>query len=111
MGKGTQWQSWIHIEDMVRMYLDITGQGWQGVYNAVAPNPVTNKELTHQIAKNLGKRIWLPNVPGFVLRILLGEMADIVLDGQRASAKKIESKGFNFTYPELDGALQDLLKD
>ena len=111
LGKGTQWQSWIHIEDMVRMYLDITGQGWQGVYNAVAPNPVTNKELTHQIAKNLGKRIWLPNVPGFVLRILLGEMADIVLDGQRASAKKIESKGFNFTYPELDGALQDLLKD
>ncbi|MCW5519238.1 TIGR01777 family oxidoreductase [Aureitalea sp. L0-47] len=109
LGKGTQWQSWIHIGDMVQLYLDMTKKGWEGVYNAVAPNPVTNKELTHQIAKTLGKRIWLPNVPSFVLRIILGEMADIVLDGQRASSKKLETKGFNFNFPHLDGALQDLL--
>jgi hypothetical protein len=111
LGKGTQWQSWIHIDDMVQLYLEITLNGWDGIYNAVAPNPVTNKELTHQIAKALGKRIWLPNVPSFVLRLLLGEMADIVLDGQRVSSKKIESVGFSFQYPQLDGALQDLLKE
>ncbi len=109
LGSGNQWQSWIHIDDMVRVYVEILKQGWSGIYNAVAPNPVTNEELTAGIAIALGKRIWLPNVPSFVLRLVLGEMADIVLDGQRVSPEKLRSHGFEYKYPQLDAALRDLL--
>lgn len=109
LGSGKQWQSWIHINDMVRIYTEVLKNGWPGIYNAAAPNPVTNRELTVEIARAMGKRIWFPNVPAFVLRLILGEMADIVLDGQRVSSEKLQSRGFEFKYPELYTALQDLL--
>lgn len=109
LGNGKQWQSWIHIDDMTRAYLHIIDNDLEGVFNVVAPNPVTNKNLTNQIAAVLGKNIWLPNVPGFMLKFILGEMAMLVLKGQLVSSKKLEAHGFTFKYTSLRPALENLL--
>lgn len=109
LASGKQWQSWIHIEDIARLYVYVLENQLEGVYNAVAPNPVTNKELTKLVAKKLDKTIWLPNVPAFALKLILGEMATLVISSQKVSSQKIEQEGFQFKYPELDKALTDLL--
>jgi uncharacterized protein (TIGR01777 family) len=111
LGSGNQWQSWIHIDDMVKVYLAILENGWDGTFNAVAPNPVTNIKLTKLIAKTLEKPLWLPKVPSFVLKLLLGEMSVLVLKGQLVSSKKLEEAGFRFQYFNLESALDDLLKN
>ena len=80
-----------------------------GKFNAVAPHPVTNKEMTKAIANQLNKPLILPNVPAFALKILLGEFASFVVKGARVSSKKIESVGFKFSYPILSDALKNLL--
>lgn len=98
LGSGEQWISWIHLEDIAGCYVHILKHGFQGVYNAVAPNPVTNKNLTFKIAAALDKNIWLPNVPSFVLKIVLGEMASLVLESQLVSSKKIVSAGYTFHF-------------
>jgi len=109
LGNGKQWIPWIHEQDAINMYLwGIENENLNGVYNMVAPNAVTNKELTHAIAKQLQKPLWLPNVPVFILKLLLGEMSDIVLTSTKASAKKIQEVGFTFEYPEIDGALKEI---
>jgi len=110
IGSGKQWQSWIHIDDLASVYHCIIHKQWEGVYNAVAPNPVTNKKMTKLIASILDKTLWLPDVPGFFLRLILGDMAVIVLEGQLVSAQKLEKKGFAFEFYNLENALQDLLK-
>jgi NAD dependent epimerase/dehydratase family enzyme len=81
----------------------------EGVFNAVAPNPVNNRELTECIAKRLEKPLILPKVPAFVLKLMLGEMATIVLGSQLVSSKKMLSTGFQFNYAQLKPALADLL--
>ncbi|WP_300437021.1 TIGR01777 family oxidoreductase [Christiangramia sp.] len=108
LGSGKQWQSWIHIEDLAGIFLFAIKNDLTGVYNAVAPNPVTNKELTKELAGKMGKSVWLPNVPAFALKALLGEMSEIVLSSQLVSSKKIESAGYNFNYTNLSRALGDL---
>ncbi|KAA3625299.1 MAG: TIGR01777 family protein [Flavobacterium sp.] len=110
LGSGRQWQSWIHIEDMIRLYLFILEENLEGIFNAVAPNPVTNARLTKSIAKVLQKPLWLPNIPSFVLRLILGDMSRLILEGQLVSSEKIEKHGFSFHYTQLENALQDLLK-
>ena len=109
LGSGNQWQSWIHIDDIVGIYYHILKNRLEGVYNAVAPNPVTNKELTEQIANRLKKPLWLPNIPGFILRLVLGEMAEIVVEGQWVSSQKIEESKYVFKYNTIKGVLEDLL--
>jgi len=109
LGSGRQWQSWIHIDDIVEAYLSILRHQWEGIFNAVAPNPVTNKKLTKQIAQVLNKRLWLPNVPDFILKILFGEMSMLVLKGQLVSSKKLEENGFKFQYFNIESALENLL--
>ena len=109
LGTGKQWQSWIHIEDLTRIFLYVMEHKLEGVFNAVAPNPVNNKELTECIAKRLEKPLILPKVPAFVLKLLLGEMATIVLGSQLVSSKKMLSTGFQFNYAQLKPALADLL--
>ncbi len=109
LGSGGQYMSWIHIDDVCRLFMQsIEEESMTGVYNAVAPHPVTNKELTKAIGKVLHKPIWLPNVPGFVLKIVLGEMADLVLKGSKVSANKIQEAKFSFSFSQLDDALEDL---
>ncbi len=108
LGSGKQWQSWIHIKDLAGIFFFAIKNELTGVYNAVAPNPVTNKELTKELARQMGKSIWLPNVPKFALKGLLGEMSQIVLSSQLVSSKKIEEVGYNFKYTNLSRALADL---
>jgi uncharacterized protein (TIGR01777 family) len=109
LGTGKQWQSWIHIEDLTRIFFYVMEHKLEGVFNAVAPNPVNNRELTECIAKRLEKPLILPKVPAFVLKLMLGEMATIVLGSQLVSSKKMLSTGFQFNYAQLKPALADLL--
>lgn len=109
LGSGEQWQSWIHIEDLAQMFVFVIENALPGIYNGVAPNAVTNKELTHSAAKILNKPLWLPNVPQFMMKLILGEMHIILFESQRVSSKKIETKGFHFNYSYLEPALKDLL--
>jgi len=108
-GSGKQWQSWIHIEDLADLYMHILDNGLEGVYNGVAPNPVTNTELMEGIAKQLDKNVWLPNVPAIALKVALGDMSTVVLSSQLVSSDKIEKTGFSFRYKNLTKALEDLL--
>lgn len=110
LGSGKQWQSWIHIEDLGNIYLHIMENGLTGVYNGVAPNPVTNATMTKQLAKMMDKKLWLPKVPAVAIKLVMGEMSVIVLGSQLVSSKKIEETGFNFRYINLEKALADLLK-
>ena len=109
LGNGMQWMSWIHIDDLVRMYAYVIDNfSMKGVYNAVAPNPATNKELTKVAAKKAGKLFLEIGVPGFVLHLVLGELAKIVLGGIRVSSQKIKSTGFKFKYKSVDSALEKI---
>jgi len=110
LGTGQQVMSWIHIDDLCEMFCKaIQDRSLAGAYNGVAPNPVTNAELTKAIARVLKKPLWLPNVPPFVLRLLVGEMADIVVNGSKVSAEKILATRFKFQYSQIDDALRNLL--
>jgi len=109
LGKGKQWIPWIHWQDVVDLYLySIENIHLSGVYNMVAPNPVTNKQLMKAIAKQLFRPLWPVKVPSFVFKLLLGEMSVIILGSTRVSARKIENEGFVFKYPELTGALKEI---
>jgi uncharacterized protein len=109
LGNGQQWMSWIAIDDLARMFLfAIEKEEMKGVYNAVGPNPATNAELTKAAAKKAGKFFVEIGVPGFALKIILGEMAQMVLGGNRVSAKKIRKAGFEFRYPVLEDALEKI---
>jgi uncharacterized protein (TIGR01777 family) len=109
LGSGDQWMSWIHIDDLARMYtFALEKTTLQGVYNAVAPNPATNQQLTQEAAYAKGKTYIGFGVPGFLLRLMLGEMAEMVLGGNRVSCQKIQKAGFQFEFYELSAALKDL---
>ncbi len=109
LGNGEQWISWIHLNDIACLYLHVLKSGLEGVYNAVAPNPVTNKNLTFKIATIAEKSIWLPNVPGWALKLLLGEMATLVLESQLVSCKKIEATGYSFMMVNVNYAVKKLM--
>lgn len=109
LGSGQQWQSWIHLEDLVSLFRFAMDQRLEGVYNAVAPNPVTNRKLTGEAASVLGRPLWLPPVPAGALQLLLGERSRLLLDSQRVSSEKVQMEGFSFAFPNLRPALEDLL--
>ena len=111
LGSGKQYMSWIHIDDLCRLFIHaVENESMAGAYNAVAPVPVTNKEFIKTISKVVERPLWLPNVPGFVLKLLLGEMAGLILNGSRIDSSKIQKTAFQFQYPILDDALRNLLK-
>lgn len=109
LGSGEQWQSWIHIRDIAGIYLHLMEKKLAGVYNAVSPNPVTNKKLVQLLAQFTESTLWLPNVPAFVLKLVLGEMSSVVLESQLVSAEKIMDSGYHFQYVNLENALEDLI--
>ena len=109
LGNGEQWISWIHLEDIAGIYLFLLTNHLEGKYNAVAPNPVQNKKMTKMIASKLDSPLWMPNIPDFAIKLLLGEMSVLVLEGQLVSSQKVEKLGYPFKYYNLENALQDLL--
>ena len=108
-GSGKQWQSWIHIDDLTHLYYLALKNNWEGVYNATAPNPVDNEELTKTIAKVLEKPYFMPNIPEFVLKLMLGEMHILLIASQNVSSQKAQDNGFSFAYRTLEKALKNLL--
>jgi uncharacterized protein (TIGR01777 family) len=111
LGSGKQWMSWIHIEDMCRLYLQaIEDEKMHGAYNAVAPDPVRNEEMTRIAAETLKRPLWLPNVPAFVLKMLFGELSIAVLGGNFVKNKRVsEELAFDYKFTTLREALDDLL--
>ena len=108
-GDGSQVYSWIHINDMIDIYRAAIDADLDGVFNAVAPNAATNKELAEAIPRAMDKKALVVPTPAPVMRLAMGEMSHTVLDGARCSAQKLLDHGFDFDHPTLDGALTDLL--
>jgi uncharacterized protein (TIGR01777 family) len=110
IGDGSQYMSWIHLEDMLQGIAHlIANESCEGVYNFTAPNPVTNAEFSHELAASLS-RPCIFKVPKFVLRMMMGEMADLVLYGQRVVPKRLEESGYQFIYPKISQAFDCLRK-
>ena len=107
---GKQWQSWIHIDDLSRLFFKAVDDGWEGTFNAVAPNPISQINLIKAIGKTLNRPVFLPNIPAFLLQLFMGERSLLILGSQRVSAKLILSKGFKFQFPYLQLALNDIYK-
>ena len=106
LGSGQQWMSWIHLEDLVGLILRLIDDSQAaGAINATAPNPVRNKEFCQALAKVMHRPCWA-TVPGFALRMALGDMADMLLTGQRVIPAAAEKSGYRFRYPTLAPALQ-----
>jgi uncharacterized protein (TIGR01777 family) len=109
-GNGQQWYSWIHIDDICRLFIHaMKTQSMEGFYNGVAPEPVRNKTLVEAIKKAKGSPAIIMPAPNFALRLALGEMADAILDSAKVSAEKTLSTGFSYQFPTVDGALESLL--
>lgn len=111
-GDGRQWMSWIHIDDICRMYLHgIEDETLSGAFNAVSPNPMRNKDFIATAAEVRDKPVIMLPAPVFALKLALGEMSHAVLDSVRLSAQKILGSGFSFSFPELRSALTDVMKN
>ncbi|MGB0915989.1 MAG: TIGR01777 family oxidoreductase [Flavobacteriales bacterium] len=111
IGSGNQWMPWIHIDDMTNVYLKaIEDTNMNGAYNAVALEHVNQSKFIEKIGKSLKRPVFLPNVPTFFLKTIMGEMARVVTEGSRVSSQKLTDAGFEFEYPELQPALNNLLK-
>ncbi len=111
LGSGEQYIPWIHIDDICRVYLKgLQDEAMMGAYNAVAPDHVTNKIFIKTLGKVLKRPVILPPVPGFLLKLVLGEKADLILEGSRMSCSKLEQQGFAFRYDQLVKALEAIYK-
>lgn len=107
-GTGKQIQSWIHIHDIAALYFFAISNDLEGVYNAVAPNPVSNEKLTMTIATVLKKPLFMPNIPKFMMKLLLGEMHELLFENRNISSQKITEKGFVFKYKTIEKALENI---
>ncbi|MEN9347507.1 MAG: cell division inhibitor [Bacteroidota bacterium] len=111
VGRGSQYMSWIHLHDLARMLVfAVENKTVEGAYNAVAPAPVTNKQISKSLAKALNRPFFLPNVPAFALRLAFGEMADMLFTSKRLKSEKIQQAGFTFQFPDVDSAMRDLFQ-
>lgn len=109
VGTGKHWQSWIHIDDLVGLFVFAAQNGtMNGAYNAVAPNPVSNRVLSHALAKAMKRPFFLPAVPAPTLRLFFGEMAQVVLASQRVNNVRVNTAGFQYDYPEIEQAMRQL---
>ena len=106
LGTGRQYIPWIHIDDVCRIFIRaLEDHSLNGTYNAVAPEHVTNREFTQALARALQRPLILPAVPALALKLLLGEMSQVILEGSRISSQKLRDTGFEFLYAELAPAL------
>jgi uncharacterized protein (TIGR01777 family) len=110
LGSGEQWFSWIHQQDLVAIHLFLLDRKeLAGPVNCTAPAPVRNREMTTVLGDVLGKPTFMPAVPGFMIKMVTGEFGSLFLKGQRVLPKKLLEAGFRFSFPDLQGALEDLL--
>ena len=109
MGNGRQYWSWIHLDDIVELFAFALLNDISGILNGTAPNPSTNREFTIELAKAVHRPV-MPPAPAFGLRLLYGQMADMILNGQNVLPQRTQELGFEFKYPELAPALQAALK-
>ncbi len=109
LGSGKQYIPWVHIDDIIAMFMDaVENPLLHGTYNANAPFPVSNQMLTKSIALKLHRPIWPFNVPEKVLKLILGEMSEVIFISTNTSAQKLLSTGFKFKHPQLEDALSDI---
>ncbi|MBP6181380.1 TIGR01777 family oxidoreductase [Flavobacterium sp.] len=110
LGSGKQYMPWIHVDDLCNIYLEaIVNEEMNGPYNAVINDNTNNAIFSKTLARVFGYSIWLPNIPEFVLKLVMGEMSKIVLYGRRVSSEKLEKLGFQFKYKNLEEALRNCL--
>lgn len=110
-GNGQQYYSWIHIDDLCKLFVQaIEDEDMEGIYNGVAPEATTNKNLAKVIAKAMNKKALTLPIPAFALRLAMGEMASVILDSTRVQPNRLLAHKFDYDYPDLEKALKDLLK-
>jgi uncharacterized protein len=110
LGSGRQWVPWIHLNDLVRIYQEaLFNEAFSGAYNVNTGNDVTNDTLMRTLARVMRRPYFLPNVPAVFLRLALGELSTILLEGSRASHQRLIDTGFRFKHPALEPALRDLV--
>jgi uncharacterized protein (TIGR01777 family) len=108
-GNGKQVLPWIHLYDLGQLYLEALRQStWSGAFNAVAPKPVNNKVFTKELARLFHKPFWPVSVPGFLVKALLGERSELLLQGNDVRSERLSELTFNFRFETLEKALQDL---
>jgi hypothetical protein len=110
LGAGEQWQSWIHIEDLVRAIIHSLNASSEGVYNVVSPHPEKAFEISERLARVMKRPFWLKRSPEFIIKLLLGEMSEMVLQSQKVIPERLLKEGFEFHYPNLTEALTDLIQ-
>jgi len=109
VGRGNQWVSWIHLQDVVGLYvLAVTNPSLDGVYNQTAPEPVTNRQLVHAIARQFNKSLWMPPTPGFLLKMIMGERSSFVLGSIKAPPSAFLRSQYTYAHPTLEGALSHI---
>lgn len=108
-GNGKQFQSWIHVDDLVQMILTASQQQWQGVFNAVSPSPVNQTMFTKLLAKAMKRPYFMPPLPKFLIRLVTGEMSTLIFNSHKVSAQKVQDKGFVFQYTDTLKAIKSVL--
>lgn len=110
LGKGNQWWSWISLQDQVgAMKFLLEKEDARGIFNLTAPSPATMEQFGKALGKVIHRPYWFPT-PSFILKLLLGEMSTLVLDGQRVLPRRLLDAGFDFRYPELESALVEVFQ-
>ena len=111
LGNGKQYFPWIHMDDLCGIYIRAIEEARMiGAYNAVAPEHLTNIEFTQTLAQALNRTLWAPDIPAFVLKLVFGKMSEILLQGSRVSSDNIQTAGYKFQYPGIQGALKNLVQ-
>ena len=111
LGDGKQYMPWIHLEDLCNIYvLALTDKQFSGAINAVAPMHISHKDFTLTIASILNKKIFLPNTPAFLIKLIFGNRSNLILNGSRISSNKIIELGYTFKFPKLEGALKNIFQ-
>ena len=109
-GSGMQWQSWIHIQDISNIFCHILKNNLVGIFNGTSPNPITNKEFTIKLSKFLNRPLIFPNLPKWLMSLILGEMHIIIFESQNITCDRLNKTKFKFKFDDFDHAIADLLK-
>lgn len=108
LGNGKQWMSWVHKKDVIHSLIYLLTHQMSGTFNIVAPRPVIQKEFLEHLAQKRNRKLWLPNIPEFLIKIALGQRAALVLSSQQVTSSKLENKGYSFLHPGLESALNEI---